>query len=73
VKVLTRDVITTAAEIVGAAGKVLTRDVITTAAEIVGAAGIVAGIDLWLGLPAALISGGVFVIAGAFFASGGAE
>jgi len=53
--------------------KVLTRDVITTAAEIVGAAGIVAGIDLWLGLPAALISGGVLVIAGAFFAAGGAE
>jgi hypothetical protein len=45
----------------------------TTAAEIVGAAAIVAGIDLWLGLPAALICGGVLVIAGAFFASGGAQ
>jgi len=53
--------------------RLLTRDVMTTAAEIVGAAGVVVGIDLWLGLPAALISGGVLVIAGAFFASGGAE
>lgn len=45
----------------------------TTAAEIVGAAGIVAGVDLWLGLPAALITGGVLVIAGAYLASAGEQ
>lgn len=49
------------------------RDRITTITELIGAAMISVGLGFVLGLGAALISGGILVIAGSIFADMGAD